>query len=260
MRTRPASKLLPLLAAFFLFCLWSVPAPAHELILVPQTWQHYSSGQKLPFAVASAHVFVKSAELEKPELVEAAYDGTPLKLTANQAFATYDGTAELKGPGCAILTAHRKGAIWSQTKHGVKEGGRKELKDVIEVRNYEKFCKTLLPVDGDSTGFDTVLGHPLEIVPLDDPFKAHAGDELRFRVLRDGRPCMGEVTGTYDGYSDQEDTWSFISGTDAHGVVRVRVHTPGMWLLRVQRVARPAKGADYDKHYLRSVLVFPVAP
>ena len=246
------------LFALLLSALPSGLAAAHELILVPQFWHAYATGQKVPFSIISSHVFMKSEELEDAANVEASYAGMPLALTANQAFDAYDGVVELRGSGAAILTGHRKGQVWSRTTEGMKQGGRTELGDaVIEARMYEKFAKALLPVDGDSTGFDATLGHTLEIVPVDDPLTARTGDVVSFRVLLDGEPSGGEVFATYDGFSDASNTYAFYAEAGDDGIARVRLSAPGLWMVRAQRV-KDVQGQDHDKHYLRAVTAFPV--
>ena len=46
-----------------------------------------------------------------------------------------------------------------------------------------------LPQVGDArtAGFDTVLGYPAELVPLDNPYATKAGGRLRLRTIVDGR-------------------------------------------------------------------------
>lgn len=234
-------------------------AMAHELILVPQQWDTYVEGQELPFWIVSSHVFMKSAELENPDNVEASYAGKNVDLYANDVFGSFDGKITLQGGGATVLRAHRKGAIWSKTTQGMKEGGRKELDGVIEARLYEKFCKTLLPVDGNTAGWDKPVGDALEIMPLDNPLELAPGDSFRVQVLYKGKPVATDaVTATYDGFSDAENTYAYYTEPYGEGEAVLKVSEPGFWMVRVQ-YAVPVEGKDYDIHMLRAVLAFPVA-
>lgn len=234
-------------------------ASAHEWILKPQHWQAYHSGQVLPFSVVSSHVFMKSEEMENPDNVAASYEGKEVPLVPNETYQCFDGKVTLGKAGTAILRSHRKGEIWSKTTQGMKKGDRKTLKGVIESRKYEKFCKTLLPVDGSSEGFDRVVGDALEIVPIDDPLKARVGDDVRFKILYNGQPVSPEIiTATYDGFSDTPNTYAYFTEPYGDGEAKVRISAPGLWMVRVQH-AVDVQGKDYERHFMRAVLVFPVS-
>lgn len=232
---------------------------AHEFIVVPQSWKAYTAGQKLPVSVVSSHVFMKSEELEIAEKVAVSYNSKDVPVVANEAYATYDGVVTLEGPGAAMIRGHRKGDIWSKTTQGMKRGGRDTLEGVVEARLYEKFCKTLLPVDGSSEGWDAIVGDALEIVPLDNPLEAKAGDVIRVRILFNGKPVLPEmVTATYDGFTDLPNSYAFFTEPYGEGEAAITLTEPGFWMIRVQYAA-PVEGKDYEKHIIRSVLAFPVA-
>ncbi len=237
----------------------SLSAQAHEFIVKPQCWHAYTSGQALPFSTVSSHVFMKSEELEAAENVEVLYKGKSIPLTANQAYFTYDGQVTLEGGGAALLHGHRKGEIWCKTTQGMKKGGRDTLEGVLEARMYEKFCKTLIPVDGKTDGWDTKTGDALEIVPLDNPLTLKPGDDLRVQILFNGKPVSPDaVTASYDGFTDMPNTYAFFTEPYGEGMATVKVSAPGMWMIRVQ-YASAVEGKDYEKHIIRSVLAFPVA-
>ena len=232
-------------------------AYAHEWILKPQAWQGYSAGQKLPISLVSSHVFMKSEELECAANVEATYNGKAIDLVPNQVFKSYDGEVVLGNSGTAILRGHRKGEVWSKTTQGMKKGDRSTLKGVIESRLYEKFCKSLLPINGESSGFDRIVGDRLEIIPLNDPFKVAVGNDLRVKILYDGQPVSPEVTATYDGFSDTPNSYAYFTEPSEAGEANIKISAPGLWMVRVQYAADVA-GPNYDKLIMRAVLVFPV--
>ena len=233
-------------------------ANAHEVILVPQTWEAYTTGQKLPFSVVSAHVFMKSEELENPDNVKVSYGGRDIPVTANSAFKTYDGTVTLKKTGAAFLRVHRLGEVWSNTPKGIVKGDRSTLKGVVWSKKYEKFCKTLIPVDGKSDGWDTKTGDLLEIVPFENPLALKAGDTFKVQILYKGKPASPEaVTATYDGFSDSPNAYAYFTEPYGDGEANIKISAPGFWIIRVEYTV-DEKGANYDQHVLRSVLAFPV--
>ena len=233
---------------------------AHEFLLKPERWNTYKAGQKLPVLVHSTHVFMMGEEIEDPKTVQLSYAGEKISLSPNQACLTQDGSVTLKGGAAAIIEGHRLPMLWSETPGGGADGGRSVHKDAISAGSYEKFAKLLLPVDGNTNGFDKVVGHKLEIVPVSNPLTAKAGDELRFKVLLNGKPAMFDtIEATYDGFTDTPSAWAYSAAPVQHGEAVVKISASGLWIVRVG-VTLPNKTAEYDEEILRAVLIFPVRP
>lgn len=231
---------------------------AHEFLIKPESWNAYKAGQKLPVAVHSTHAFMKGEEIEDPKTVQLSYAGEKIALTPNQAWLTQDGSITLKGGGAAIIEGHRLPMLWSETPKGGADGGRSKHKDAISAGSYEKFAKLLLPVDGNTSGFDKVLGHKLELVPVSNPLTAKPGDELHFKVLLNGKPTAFEtIEATYDGFTDTPSAWAYSAAPVKHGEGAVKITAPGLWIVRAA-VNLPNKTAEYDEEILRASLIFPV--
>lgn len=242
----------------FIFMMSVLPVLAHEFILVPQSWQSYSLGQQLPFSLVSSHVFMKSEELENPANVKVVYMGKDIPVTANEDFKTYTGTLTIGEPGAALLHGHRLGEVWSKTPKGVLKGDRSTLKGVIWTRKYEKFCKTFIPVDGKTEGWETKTGDTLEIVPLNNPLQLNLGDELEVQVLYNGKPVSPEtVTATYDGFTDSPNAYAYFTEPYGEGHAKIKISAPGFWMVRVQYIVDET-AANYQQHAMRAVLAFPV--
>ena len=249
-------RLLVLLAAMLVFP--STLARAHEFFVVPEKWDTYKSGQILPLSIYSTHHFMKGEEIEDIKLNALSYDGKNVPLSTNEAWLTHDARVELKSAGAAVITGHRQAMLWSITPDGGNDGGRDKNKNATKVIQYEKFTKLILPVDGNSQGFNTKTGQRLEIVPIDNPLEAKVGHELRFRVLLDGKPAAFDmVYATYDGFSDIANAWAFAASPSSHGEAKVRISKPGLWLVRVS-IDLEEKTAEYDAMNVKATLVFPV--
>lgn len=233
-------------------------ALAHEFFIIPEQWDSYKAGQKLPLAIHSTHVFIKGEEIEDPKTVQVTYDGQKVNLVSNEAWLTQDGNVTLKGGGAAIIEGHRLPMLWSETPKGGFDGGRSTHKDAISAVKYEKFTKLLLPVDGKTDGFDKVCGHQLEIVPVSNPLTAKIGDELQFKVLLNGKPAAFDaIEATYDGFTDTPSAWAYSAAPVSHGEGVVKITATGLWAVRVA-VSLPQKTAEYDEESMRAVLLFPV--
>lgn len=63
------------------------------------------------------------------------------------------------------------------------------LDDSAVREDFSRAAKTLVVVGGDSRGFDRVLGHSLELVPLTDPLAYRPGQPFGVRLLLAGRPA-----------------------------------------------------------------------
>lgn len=71
------------------------------------------------------------------------------------------------------------------------------------VEKYAKHVKTIFQVgDKLSNDWQTVLGYPIEFVPINNPYDLHAGHEMEVQLLRDGKPLANQLV--YVG-SEQKD-------------------------------------------------------
>lgn len=91
-------------------------------------------------------------------------------------------------------------------------------------------------------GFDRVLGLPLEIIPLDNPLAAAPGDEVRVKVLFNGKPLASmRVTAMCQG--DKEESQA---RTDQEGLARIKLTKPGVWLIAGVHMIEAPKDSDSD--------------
>ncbi len=235
-------------------------AAAHEIVTKPAK-NHVAAGESLPFQIHSSHVFVVSEELEDPADVKAFIveggQAKEVRVSANQKTLTYDGVATFSKPGAGMILTHRLPQVWSVTPNGVLKGTKKDLPGATKSTRYEKFSKTIVPVGGQATGFDTVVGQRLELVPLTDPTAAKPGQDIQFKVLLDGKPTPATVLATYDGFSKTPNTYAYYTETDDNNIATVKITQPGFWLVRTE-IKSSLSGGDVDQEGLRAVLAFSV--
>ena len=86
--------------------------------------------------------------------------------------------------------------------------------DQDAVEKYSKHVKTIFQVgDKKTDDWQTVLGYPIEFVPMSNPYDAHAGDNLSVKLLWKGQPLPNQLV--YVGSDAEGHGHSHESG-DAH--------------------------------------------
>jgi hypothetical protein len=131
--------------------------------------------------------------------------------------------------------------------------------DQPAVEKYSKHVKTIFQVGDKTTGdWKTVLGYPIEFVPMENPYEMHPGHTLEVQLLFRGEPLANQLvyvgldaagSGTGPDHShdagegdDHEHTASSGADhthtggtqlrTDARGIAKVFLPAQGIWYLR----------------------------
>lgn len=122
------------------------------------------------------------------------------------------------------------------------------------VERYSKSPKVLVRV-GQGGGGDPcrVLGLPLEIVPLRDPFALKKGDALPVRVLFQGKP-LPEANVGWQSPGDGAAARGYVR-TDARGEALVPLARTGLLTLRLTHMTRP-NTAEYEWESFWTTLTF----
>jgi uncharacterized GH25 family protein len=125
------------------------------------------------------------------------------------------------GEGIALVAARYDNGFWIKTAHGYRNTNSRHVQGEESLSSL-KYAKALVRTgDRGSDLFHTVVGHRLELVPLDDPFLLSAGSTLRIRVFFDGTPLAGAEVEAGDGVTPRADTDIPRFKTDAQGVASI---------------------------------------
>jgi uncharacterized GH25 family protein len=178
-------------------------------------------------------------------------------------------TIHVEEQGLYQAVATQKPAVWTEVvddkgnhthvrePKATAKGGSVDHATLIK-----KYAKALV-VSGSKTGSPAeVLGHELEIVPVEVPADWRSGRDLHFRVLYNGRPLpSGDLVATYLGFKP-ETAWCYATATDRQGVALVRPSQAGTWVIRVrtQKPAAKDKQAEYDVESISATLVLEIQP
>jgi uncharacterized GH25 family protein len=121
---------------------------------------------------------------------------------------------------------------------------------------YAKHVKAVIQVGAlRSEGFQARLGYPIEIVPLQNPYKLGKGGVLEVLVLRDGQPVANQlVYASYAGYHRHDDKGGHAEAvktrTGQNGVAKIKLVQSGHWYIRlIHMVASEKEGANYESNW-----------
>lgn len=124
---------------------------------------------------------------------------------------------------------------------------------------YSKHVKALLQVGAArSAGFDTPLGYPAELVPLDNPYALGKGKTIRIRALVDGSPVANQIVLAGGRTPSGSRISPQMVRTDAAGVARVRLATRGAWYVKFIHMARSRADTTIDYESKWATLTFGV--
>ncbi|WP_457574819.1 DUF4198 domain-containing protein [Desulfolithobacter sp.] len=142
-----------------------------------------------------------------------------------------DTWEEIKGKSYGRPAGARVGKVIAD-RDGIYliAAARKRKGDLKNVPS-EKYAKSVMVVGADSGSVDRVLGHRIEIVPLESPARIHPGGTMPVRILFEGRPLSTYVYGTYAGYSSEDEPFPVLARSDENGVAMVPLDRAGTWML-----------------------------
>jgi len=128
--------------------------------------------------------------------------------------------------------------------------------DASARERYSKHVKAIYRVgDAATDAWKSVFGYPVEIVPLADPTALAAGDTLRVRILRSGKPLAGQlVYASHEGHHEHDEAGGHVEAvrtrTDESGIATIEVGTSGVWyvrLIHMREVDEP--DIDYESNW-----------
>ncbi|HEY3429396.1 MAG TPA: DUF4198 domain-containing protein [Cyclobacteriaceae bacterium] len=253
-----------------IFFLTASLVQAHEFWLLPQKFQ-FSLGEtmefdfmvgenfegqfwelkKQKFAKLDHHTTGKSESLlnliqegkgKKISLV-LEQEGTHLfAMQSNNSLIKLDGenfNAYLKEDGLDEILEHR-------TKTNTLADSARE--------NFAR-CAKLLVQAGEKTDdtYQKVVGLSYEIVPLSNPYNIKKGDELKFKVLFQGKPASFVKVKVWN--RGEGKTFVQTSYTEKDGTLTTRLSNSGTWMISsVKMIPSKQKSADWQSFW--ATLVF----
>ncbi|MGQ9919836.1 MAG: DUF4198 domain-containing protein [Desulfobacca sp.] len=212
---------LPLASAAHVF--WLIPAPA-----VSET------GKPVQVEIGFGHKFPKDEELQAERLQFLKVIGPDGKdVPVHQAAASRYAFTPTQA-GTYLVVAQMQPGFVSRTPEGMKMANKKEAPTASNCFRFDFAAKTLVTIGPTAPGFDRPGPASVEIIPLTSPAALKVGEELPVRVLFQGKPLANvEIKATHDRWQDPKEMFAVTGKTDAQGEYRLKLATPGLWLVAV---------------------------
>ena len=198
--------------------------------------------------------FLKMDALESITLIGPGAKAPAVKAVSDLELQTEEGLSQ---EGAYIVAAVQKPGYYTKTTQGTKRTSKKGLSGVISSSHSQKCMKAVLNL-GKGGRVDKVLGHAIEIVPLENPGNLKIGDYLPIRVLAEGKPISTDVLATYAGFSTDKSTFAYATRTDREGQGRIRILHPGIWLIKVSHERPCTDLSECDMEKFTTSLTFAV--
>ncbi len=209
------------------------PAGAHDTLLLMDTYQAAANTTPGLKVYSTHHFLPEQKEIVGPDKLEEVFFITPSGKRAAQ-------DAKLTETGTTLCLAVPVNGFATKTPDGYQRGkNKKEVENPIFCSSSVKYTKAVFTV-GQAGGdaYAKPLGQAMEIVPLKDPATLKTGDILPVQILKEGQPARTFVYGTYDGFTDEANTFGYTTKTDKEGVANIKLIHDGTWVL-IAKVEEP---------------------
>lgn len=251
--------MLRIVLSLLLLLLHALPAAAHDLWLVPDkgvtvgkpVLVRANSGMDFPLSEHAPDVaafprrvlFLSDGSAGMLEAAGKDDKSGLLRFTPEKA-GIYVAAVETKARILKLSAENFNAYLVSDgMPHVYQLRAKERILDQDAIERYSKSPKVLVRV-GDGPGDPCkVVGLPLEIVPLRDPFRLKPGDTLGVRVLFQGKPLPDAHLG-WDHPGDGEEPTGTVR-TDARGEALIPLSRPGLFTIRLTHMTRP-KAKDYE--------------
>jgi uncharacterized GH25 family protein len=124
---------------------------------------------------------------------------------------------------------------------------------------YSKHVKALVQVGSTlSDGYDTALGYPAELIPLDNPYTLKPGATLRVRAMVEGQPVARQFVVAGGRTMSGARIAQRSVRTDSAGVARIRLGSRGVWYVKFIHMEPAAGDTTIDYASKWATLTFAV--
>jgi uncharacterized GH25 family protein len=124
------------------------------------------------------------------------------------------------------------------------------------VERYSKHVKAIVQVgEARTNAYEHRLGHPVEFVPLQNPYEIGVGDTFQVLFLKYGEPVANQIIyASHEAYHGHAEGGGHIEAvttrTNGEGVASFRISAEGKWYVRVINMVEPdEEEVDYESNW-----------
>lgn len=186
-------------------------------------------------------------------------DGNSEKIAVKAINETdFEVQKKLQTSGSYLALAQTKEGFFTKTTEGYQRQSKKGLKNVLQCSYSGGYAKAVINAGkGRNDVLSKPVGHTLEIVPTQNPADLKTGDMLPLNVLYQGKPLKTELYATYLGFSS-EGAWAYVANTNAEGKGRIKILSPGIWLVKVNHKLPFSDLKECDQYSYTATLTFEI--
>ena len=134
----------------------------------------------------------------------------------------------------------------------IEDRKTRKISDQPALEKYSKHVKAIIQVESKRTGdYATVLGYPIEFVPLSNPYELSVGDRMSIKLLFMSLPLSNQVvhissrTGKEVKDAEEKET-----RTDANGEFSFMIEEKGKWYVASIHIQESEEeGIDYESNW-----------
>ncbi len=167
---------------------------------------------------------------------------------------------KVETPGTYLVVAKIKPGFMTITATGHAPQSKKGLKDAVKGYCYRITAKAIINV-GQPPGraLQKKLDQRHQVMPLQDPGKLNKGDYLPLKLVLDDKPfSYAWVYATYDGFSEEPETFAYTTRADGKGSAKIKVLKPGKWLILASNETPYPDREEADVYYFTDTLTFEI--
>ncbi|MCD6564978.1 MAG: DUF4198 domain-containing protein [Bacteroidales bacterium] len=129
---------------------------------------------------------------------------------------------------------------------------KNELTNLSAREKYSKHVKALFQVSGKRTNnFNTVLGYPVEFIPVNNPYDLSKGDKLSLRLLKEGKPLTNQMVHFSNRFnSENHSPVEKSTRTNKNGILTIELDQVGRWYVAtIDMVESDEENIDYVSNW-----------
>ncbi len=218
------------------------------------------SGEILRITIGWGHRYPLDGFL-KSDALESIYilgPGGKKQAVSSSSEVEFQSQEIISRPGAYIVAAKRKAGFYTKTTQGGKRCSKKGLKNVIKCFHSHMCMKAVVNVGEGKGKVDVRIGHPMEIIPLENPADLRAGDYLPVQVLLKGKPFKGVIYATYVGFSTEKNTFAYSTTTNRKGEGKIKILHSGVWMIKADHEESYPDQSECDVESFVATLTFEV--